>query len=60
MSDIPEPWTCECGCRIDCVIENGQKILLLTACRPDCENVRWSLELADENDLPVEVKETWK
>lgn len=47
----------DCGCELSLGLTNGQPSVVLRACRPGCDILRWTLETADEKNTPVSIKE---
>lgn len=54
---VPDPHVFTCGCRLVPAIIDGTKVLQLHACRAGCRIVAMTLEEADAQNKPAEVRE---
>lgn len=52
----PDSIVLSCGCLIDCVVENDERILKYSACKDNCSNFQTALQLAQEKGKPVTYK----
>lgn len=57
MSDTPPPTMLPCGCRLEPAVIDGDRTLIIHACRAGCRNLANALGLADDLGKPVEIRE---
>lgn len=50
---IPEDVTWDCGCFFHFLIQDGERCMRLSPCRPDCETAGWAIAKMIELGKPV-------
>ena len=54
MTDRPEDVVLPCGCYLTYRMEGDKRVMQIAPCREDCPNLRNTLELASEGNVPVD------
>lgn len=57
MDDIPPDEVLPCGCVVRCIISDDVRTLVIIPCTQGCPNYHDMIEMALEDDLPVEYRQ---